>query len=296
MEEADSLLEGLDVEMTDTQESLTPETASPPFSSFIKFQTLPLELQVMVWKFTFPGRRLIQFGVPYRILMSPNCHVDPPLPIAHSVCKQSRDILLRYYRVIYEHYPPETHGYRTHSARPSRSFLGGPFHRPIFFDPTMDQFCIDASEMNQQSNRTEIAKIKTKFPGSLDNVTVLEVFNTEWVSITFLWNPISSYEHVRFGALKFFPNLEELHLVAGKHTDQALRASYGKGVLATGQAHDAVMRWYRQARDRDAEGFERKIPRVYFHGKREEQAMTDEEIRSLARIHTREDEDQEVSW
>lgn len=290
------MLEHLDLEMTNT---LPSETSSLPFSSFIKFPKLPTELQVMIWKFTFPGRRLIQFSVPYLILRPSTCQVDPPIPIAHSVCTQSRQLLLRHYRIIYEHYPPETHGYRTHSRKPSRSFLSGPFHRPICFDPTIDQFCMDASEMSLAPNKTAIAKICAEFPGSLDAITVLEVLNTQWVSRNaafasthYLFKPMSSYDHFQYGALNSFRNLKELHLVASKHP--GLGISHVNRARITDRAYEAVMRWYRQARDMDGEGFERKIPKVYFHDHRREQAMTDEEIRRLARIQTPEEDDQNM--
>ncbi|KAF4621873.1 hypothetical protein G7Y89_g14470 [Cudoniella acicularis] len=92
------------------------ETQSNASKSFHRFPQLPIELRLMIWKFSFPRSRLIEV---YYEEDTNSCTTTCPAPTALKICKESRQEALRHYKLMF----------RT-SIMPPR----------IYFDPSVDEF------------------------------------------------------------------------------------------------------------------------------------------------------------
>ncbi|KAH7378076.1 hypothetical protein BKA64DRAFT_766878 [Cadophora sp. MPI-SDFR-AT-0126] len=255
------------------------------------FLDLPIELQIIIWEHTFPERRLIQFSIPLRVLRQwpyGSCVGDPPLPIALHVCRLSRKSILKYWRLVYEHHLPYYENYSSVRGKNSIPLFPVPRHRPICFNPKVDQICIDASEMHEYRNYTDLQKVVAEFRGCLDDIQVLEVYNVIWVPRGIPYrhppgyvNDMGKYARFEYGVLNFFRNLKELHLISSMDQDSCVRIP---GSMSTRTAHVNFMKWYRAARDLDPECSKRSVPEISFHCYREKQVLTDEQRRNWTKI------------
>ncbi|PVH75732.1 hypothetical protein DL98DRAFT_536300 [Cadophora sp. DSE1049] len=301
VDEATTLIENLRLDvvtMEQNQSSQSPKRQQPKTKFFAD---LLIELQIMIWEYTFPERRLIQFSLPLRVLRYGdygNCEGDPPLPTALHVCHLSRETILTHYRMVYEHHLPYFQDYSSVGGKRTFSLFPVPHHRPICFNPKVDQFCMDARELHDYRSSTELQRVITEFPGCLDDIQVLEIRNVNWLLRV---NPsaqldgannMRQYVRFEYGALNLFRKLKELHLVSSVEQDPC---GSRQGLMATRSAHTDFMKWYEATRDLDPDGSKRSVPEVSFHCYRQKRAMSDEQRRNWKKLRVTESDGPRLS-
>ncbi|TAQ84224.1 hypothetical protein B7494_g7453 [Chlorociboria aeruginascens] len=88
------------LELTRSLEELALEhntsTASKPLTEFSYFPELPAEIRLRIWKFLFPGPRLVRIK-----LQSKGCSSAAPLPITLHICQESREETQKSYSLAF---------------------------------------------------------------------------------------------------------------------------------------------------------------------------------------------------
>ncbi|KAK0101133.1 hypothetical protein ONS95_012886 [Cadophora gregata] len=291
IDETTTRVENLRLGVARTEQSQSSSNDTGESKTKKNYNELPTELKIMIWEYCLPGRRLIQFSVPLRRLRIGNHAGDPPLPTALHICRLSRETTLKEYRLVYEHHIPYYETYRSVNGKKLLSLFPVARHRPICFSPKIDQFCIDASEMYDYQNDTELQKVLEEFPGCLDDIQVLEVRHVTWGASPGVPD-MRTYQSVEYGVLNHFRNLKELHMISAEKQQPC---GSRQSLMVTRRAHASFMKWYEKARDLDPEGSKRSVPKVSFHCYREKRVMSDDDRRHWKKLYIADSEDLRLS-
>jgi 2EXR family len=194
----------LALELPDPEQELSPQNLRPKLETFTCFPELPFELRSKIWRFTFPGRRIIdltlatQHIVRFRTRGRP---ADPKLPVALHVNQESRSIALKAYYIIFQQQPRWVN-----KKQPTGM-------RPICFDPKVDSVFVD---LNDILIRINPHKMFGKDLECLNMIKTLEIRNFRWLSEVDYFDKSTSYalHHSKGGVLKYLRGLEDVHLVS----------------------------------------------------------------------------------
>jgi hypothetical protein len=199
----------LALELPDPEQELSPQNLGRKLETFTCFPKLPPELRRIIWKLTFPNRRLIDLTLVrlYRGRPIYGRGADPKHPIALHVNRESRAIALQIYHGIFQMRPLPIYEHKNKTK---------PGIRSLFFDPKVDQFCMDSYDiLNWVDSKIILAaflvETDLKCFGLIKSV---EIRNFSW-HFGLNGGGWPTPERLETGMLEYFRGLEELHLVAG---------------------------------------------------------------------------------
>jgi hypothetical protein len=198
----------LALELPDPKQELSPQNLGRKLETFTCFPKLPPELRWMIWRLTFPGRRMIDFAlsVPRTAKLVGRRATDPKLPIALYVNQESRSISLKTYYIIFQSQPIFALKKETK-----------PGIRPFCFDPKVDLVYVDFLDILLLWPRWDDEEPSGTDLKALDLIKSIEVRGFEWFGPgDETWLDKSTAEIIEEqegGILRYLTGLEEIHLV-----------------------------------------------------------------------------------
>jgi hypothetical protein len=201
------LLSVLAFELPDFEQKLSPQNLGLKLETFTCFPRLPPELRLTIWTFTFPSRRLVDLTLvrPYYGRTIYGRGADPKHPIALHVNRESRAITLQTYHGIFQKQPVPLYANKNKIK---------PGIRSLFFDPKVDQFCIDSYDILSWLNsevmlKTYLVDTDLNCFGLIKSV---EIRNFRW-ELTWNHRGWPPWETIETGMMQYLHGLEEIHLV-----------------------------------------------------------------------------------
>jgi hypothetical protein len=204
MDEVIDAFELLALELPDPEQELSPQNLGPKLETFTIFPKLPIELRRMIWRLTFPSRRMIDLTLALQHLgrfCTRRRPADPKLPVALHVNQESRSIALKTYYILFQQQP------RWVNKRQPTGM------RPICFDPRVD---LVLSDLNDILVLMLPGKVFGKDLECLNLIKTLEIRNFRW-NVEAIWNGKCTADALYYskgGVLKYLRGLEEIHLVS----------------------------------------------------------------------------------
>ncbi|CAG8959074.1 hypothetical protein HYFRA_00012855 [Hymenoscyphus fraxineus] len=160
--------------------------------TFYKFQELPIEIRLQIWRETFPGPRLFRLLFPlYSTAM--NLRILPPSPpTAHAVNQESRVELFR----EYQHVP---------AVIPLKNDTSE--HGLVLFSPGKDVLSVSCGEFHKHVRYWKYP-VTDSIASLLCAIRTIEIFGQKCVMSA---RNGANYQHTEL--FKMFKNLEEVRII-----------------------------------------------------------------------------------
>jgi hypothetical protein len=166
----------LSLELPDPNQHLYPQGDLPP--QFACFPKLPIELRLVIWRFTFPASRKVNINAGQqnvfcsrdRFSKKMRLHTNQPLPMSLFICQESRIETLKHYCVYLQKQIPY-----------SASYKSKPPYQPKCFSPTRDELFLYYDETSPRLTcrsgrphlREHLSSLKAEASGYLAKVRQL---------------------------------------------------------------------------------------------------------------------------